>query len=326
MKKLVGLFKTVVLGVSLCMATLIGISVHIQALGVTYNGLHATVNPDVDSVNSDLNSISNYILPNGNNFTAMRTYYPQFNGGAVSVMTQVAATAPQLDVLLGLYLFECHGQPSDWTANNLVNYVLPYLTSANLSGVLVGNEEGAASVGVVSTYINNIRQQPGGSNVAISSAQTANYWLTDSTAANLANICDFIAVNIYPSWDWGNPDTNNQPAINKVSLTPQQGFNSFVATYQLLVKKYPGKQIIVTETGWPTTYGWVVNAPTPVQYQIGINNASTYFTLVTNWASTNKVTVFCYSMFDDYYGVDTSSQYNFHFGLLDTNRNLKQGI
>ncbi len=287
-------------------------------IGVTYSGLHASTNPDVISVNEDITSIANYQTPSGSKFSSIRTYYPQYCGN-IGIMNQVKAKAPTLKVLLALYIFD----NPQWTSGNYTTYVAPYLKNKNLTGVLVGNED-PGQLSTITTYINKIHADD--PTTPVSSAQTTDFWLNDTRAAGLAKICDFIAVNIYPAWNWGNPDNNNQPknASTGTSLTPQDGFNSFVNQYNQISNKYPDKQIFVTETGWPTTYGWVVNVPAqPKQYQIGIDNAQKYFTLVSNWSEENNVIVYYYSMFDCWYAVNTSSQFNMHFGLLDTNRKNK---
>lgn len=99
---------------------------------------------------------------------------------------------------------------------------------------------------------------------------------------------DSIGVNIYPVWDWTKPDANNQPVNAGQSVTLEQGFTSFVATYQQLVSKYPGMQIVVSETGRSTTFGWVVNTTPPKQFDIGITNARDYLTRVKNWPKAHK--------------------------------------
>lgn len=294
-------------------------------VGVTYNGLHATTDPDKNSVDADLAAIQGYKNPANANMPSIRTYYPQYRG-RIGLMNEMKAQTPKLKVLLGLFLFEYHGDSPDFTSKDFNTFIKPFLSPADpqLAGVLVGNEEGAPSVGTIKNYIGQVV----GINktIPVGTAQRTDFWLTDPTAADLANVCDFIGVNVYPEWNWQSPDANNQPKSGSgASLTPQQGFDSFKAQYDKLKKKYPNKQIVVTETGWPTTYGWVVGVPSPPkQYQLGLDNAKAYFKLVSAWAQQNKVAVYYYSMFDDYYGVDTSSQFNMHFGLLDVNRNPKK--
>ncbi len=295
-----------------------------QTIGVTYNGLHANPNPTVKCINGDLTTIQEYHTPSNAYFTAIRTYYPKYQGStSIGVMNQVNVTTPNMKVLLGLFLFDFPENTSSWTQDDLRYFILPYLDDSNLTGVLVGNEQGAilnSDVEVYRKYINQIRAcNP---SVPVGSAQTTHFWLHNTWANDLADNCDFIAVNIYPSWNWDNTDSHNQPLHSSSSLCPAQGFQSFVSQYNSIKAKYPTKQIVVTETGWPTTYGLV--AGVPAQFQIGLNNAAAYFQLVAAWAQQTQVVVYYYSMFDDHYGVNTTSQYNFHFGLLDVNGNPKQ--
>ena len=83
-------------------------------------------------------------------------------------------------------------------------------------------------------------------------------------------------------------------------------------THQLEAK-YPGRQIVVTETGWPTTFGPIPSQQAPV----GISNARGYLTRVSAWAQAQQVVLYIHNMFDDQFGVDTSSPFNYHFGLID---------
>ena len=70
---------------------------------------------------------------------------------------------------------------------------------------------------------------------------------------------------------------------------------------------------IVTETGWPTAFGPIPSQQAP----IGISNARDYLTRVTAGAQTQQVVLCIHNMFDDQFGVDTSSPLNYHFGLID---------
>ena len=70
---------------------------------------------------------------------------------------------------------------------------------------------------------------------------------------------------------------------------------------------------MVTETGWPTTFG-PIGAQ---QFPVGISNAGDYLQRVTGWAQAQQVVLYIHNMFDDQYGVETSSSFNYHFGLID---------
>lgn len=270
-----------------------------QPMGMTYSGIRTKEAPTVASINQDIQAIQKQ------GFTTVRTYYPQYNGnlGLMPIFQN-----NNIDVLLGLYIFEGH---NDWTQNNYDLFIKPYLKSGkNLTAVIVGNED-PQYIEIIKTYINLVKQD-GNQQVAVSSAQTSDFWLNDERAQGLASICDFIAVNIYPAWDWNKTDSVNQPDLSVAS-----GFDSVKKTYQALVQKYPGKQVVVTEVGWPTTYGYVVDVPKqPTQFQQGIANANSFFEMVKKWSQNEQIVVYYYSMFDDWYAVNTSSLYNFHFGRL----------
>ena len=270
--------------------------------GVTYNGLHSTESPTVDEVSADLATTKQH-------FESVRSYYPQYGGGVVDV-GKVAKDA-NLSLLLGLYLFDNH---DDWIANNYHNFVTPAVKRGNVDGILVGNEDPQmVDNGIVEQYL---RQAKGDfPQTPVGTSQESDFWLGDVRAAPLLPLVDFIGVNIYPAWNWQQADGNNQPIELKqsIAVTPETGFNSFRNTYGQLRSKYPGWQIVVTETGWPTTFG-PIGAQ---QFQIGIDNARDYLRRVTAWAQTEQVVLYIHNMFDDQHGTNKSSPFNYHFGLID---------
>jgi len=270
--------------------------------GVTYNGLHSTENPTPEQVTDDLRRVKQH-------FGVIRTYYAQFGGGAVDV-GKVAADVG-LEVLLGLYLYPDH---PDWIAKDYDQFVKPAISRGNVIGILIGNED-SDQLATVKDYLTKARsdfpQTP------VGSSQTAGFWLTDPRAAEIVALVDFIAVNIYPAWDWQKADADLQP----IGVTPQSGFDSFHATYDRVAAMYPGKQVVVTETGWPTSYGTLLSK----QFPIGISNAGTYLKLAMTWAKTSDppVNLYVYGMFDPRYGVGLGSLFNYHFGLVDSEGKAK---
>ena len=270
--------------------------------GVTYNGLHGTPNPTAAQVTADLATTKQH-------FGHVRTYYPQYGGGAVDV-GKIAKDA-NLTLLLGLFLFDGH---PDWIAGNYDQFVKPAVARGNIAGILVGNED-PQMIDTTMQYLGKAKADfPG---TAVGTSQTIGFWLSDGRAAQLLPLVDFIGANIYPAWDWAHADGNNQP----IGVTADSGFNSFRDTYNQIQTKYAGKQIVVTESGWPTTFG-----PIPSQqFPVGISNARDYLDRVTAWAQAQRVVVYIHNMFDDQYGVDASSPFNSHFGLID-NTGKRKGV
>jgi glucan 1,3-beta-glucosidase len=238
-------------------------TVPFHAPGITYNGLHSTPNPTASQVSADLATTKQH-------FGHVRTYYPQYGGGAVDVGKL-----------------------------------------ANITAILIGNED-PQMIDTITQYLQKAKADM--PQVPVGTSQTIGFWLTDGRAVQLLPLVDFIGVNIYPAWDWTRADAK-QP----IGVTPESGFNSFRDTYNQIQTKYSGRQIVVTETGWPTTFG-----PIPAQqFTTGISNARDYLNRVIAWAQAQQVVVYIHNMFDDQYGVDTSSPFNYHFGLIDYAGNPK---
>src|SRR4029077_2745444 len=268
--------------------------------GITYNGLHATPNPTAAQVSADLATTKQH-------FDHVRTYYPQYGGGAVDVGKIAKDT--NLILLLGLFLFDGH---PDWIAGNYHQFVKPAVARGNIAGILIGNED-PQMIDIITQYLGKAKADfP---QIPVGTSQTIGFWLSDGRAAQLLPLVDFIGVNIYPAWDWTRADANSQP----IGVTPESGFNSIVDTYNQIQTKYPGRQIVVTETGWPTTFGTIPSQ----QFPVGISNARDYLNRVKAWAQAKQVVVYIHNMFDDQYGVDTSSPFNYHFGLIDYASNPK---
>jgi hypothetical protein len=72
-------------------------------------------------------------------------------------------------------------------------------------------------------------------------------------------------------------------------------------------------------SGWPTSFG----AIPAQQFPIGISNARDYLDRVMAWAQSQRVVLYIHNMFDDQFGVDTSSPFNYHFGLIDADGKAK---
>jgi exo-beta-1,3-glucanase (GH17 family) len=264
--------------------------------GVTYNGLHSTTSPTAGQVIADFATTRQH-------FGHARTYYPQYGGGAVDV-GKIAKDA-NLNLLLGLYLFD----NDDWTAGDYQNFIKPAAARGNVEGILVGNEDPQmVDNGIIPKYLG--RAKSDFPQIPVGTSQRSDFWLSDARAEQLLPLVDFIGVNIYPVWDWLHADSNYQPN----GVTPETGFSSFRGTYDQVQSKYPGRQIVVTETGWPSTFG-PIGAQ---QFPIGIGNARDYLQRVTDWTQAKQVVLYIHNMFDDQYGVDTSSPFNYHFGLIDS--------
>lgn len=279
-------------------------------VGVTYNGLHKTKEPSEDQIKTDLGTIAT-------SFGYVRTYYPQYRG-FINVLA--LAKEKDLKILAGFYLFYNEGHYDDWARDNYKEFFLPALkNNPNIIGALVSNEDPESPVDQIPkviTYLKKVRNEAPA--IPLSTAQTNAFWLNSRHAAEVAGLVDFIAVNIYPTWCWQkNVGANRLPPAtcnSDTPPTPQQAFDNFKEQFAKVQERYRGRQIVVTETGYPTNYG---KPPVPADTVLARTYACQYLKLVSDWAKVNNQIVFMYEMFDSQYGISTDIGFNYHFGLSE---------
>ncbi|MEO0625639.1 MAG: glycosyl hydrolase family 17 protein, partial [Bacteroidota bacterium] len=120
----------------------------------------------------------------------------------------------------------------------------------------------------------------------------------------LVNHCDVLLINCYPFWEGA--DINYSLAY-------------LDQMYNLVKGAANGKQVIVTETGWPSQ-GQDVKSAQPNEY-----NAIKYFLNVQQWAKEEQVSCFYFSSFDESWKVVQEGEVGKGWGLWDKNERLKYG-
>ena len=117
--------------------------------------------------------------------------------------------------------------------------------------------------------------------------------------------CDKIAINIYPFWD---------------GVSIDNAFTTFLAHYNAVKAKYPGKEIIIGETGWPSAGNTVGQAvPNPA-------NALKYAEQILNWSNATGVKCYYFEAFDEPWKVANEGPQGAHWGLWDKDGVLKPGL
>ena len=119
---------------------------------------------------------------------------------------------------------------------------------------------------------------------------------------NLVKACDVILANCYPFWE-GYP-------IDQAAMSLKQ-------MYAVTKKIANGKDVIITETGWPNKGENNSNAY-PSQ-----ENAMKYFINTTNWAKQEGVQLFYFSSFDESWKVHHEGDVGQRWGIWDKNETLK---
>ena len=118
----------------------------------------------------------------------------------------------------------------------------------------------------------------------------------------IVDACDVIFANCYPFWE-------HCPLDISVEYMKKM--------YELAVKHSKGKQVIISETGWPTKgeqYGGAV--PSYV-------NAMHYFIETFEWANKENIQLFYFSSFDEVWKINHEGEYGAYWGIWDKSGKLK---
>jgi exo-beta-1,3-glucanase (GH17 family) len=169
---------------------------------------------------------------------------------------------------------------------------------------IVGSEvllRGDLSEARLLEYINQVRQAIP-ANIPVTTADVYGFLLSHPA---IIDAIDVVFVNYYPYWE--GVDVNK--AIARLNCWHQR---------MLVAAK--GKQVIVSETGWPScgdTLGCAVPSP---------ENASFYFLNFISWARANQVSYFYFSAFDESWKAINEGPQGACWGIWDKDGNLKPGM
>ena len=158
--------------------------------------------------------------------------------------------------MLGFFLFDGH---SDWIEGNYQQFVKPAVARGNITAILIGNED-PQMTDTITQYLQKAKANF--LRVPVATSQTISFWLTDGGAAQLLPLV-FRRRQHLPGLGL-DASGRQQPAYRchtgiRVQFLLQHN--------NQIQKKYSGRQVVVTETGWPTTFG-----PIPAQqFPIGIS-------------------------------------------------------
>jgi exo-beta-1,3-glucanase (GH17 family) len=97
-------------------------------------------------------------------------------------------------------------------------------------------------------------------------------------------------------------------------------FTELVATYNEIKAKYPDKEIIVGETGWPSagnTFNQAVPSP---------ENQLKYLEQVLMWSNINHIKIYWFEAFDEPYKAIREGELGAHWGLWTKDEVMKPGV
>ena len=118
----------------------------------------------------------------------------------------------------------------------------------------------------------------------------------------ITEVCDVILANCYPYWEACHID---------YSLLYMKQM------YYQAVQAAPGKRVIITETGWPSS-GDALGAAEP-----GYENALKYFINAQEWSQREGIEMFYFSAFDEGWKVGAEGSVGAFWGLWDANEKRK---
>jgi GPH family glycoside/pentoside/hexuronide:cation symporter len=150
--------------------------------------------------------------------------------------------------------------------------------------------------GIIS-YIDEVKRALPGIPVAYIDA----YYIFDENP-ELIDVCDVMLINCYPFWEGASIDLST-------SYLRQM--------YSLIKEKAPNKEIIISETGWPS------QGETNVEAVPSEINAMKYFINLNNWAQKENIKFFYFSSFDESWKVHHEGDVGQRWGIWDKDENLK---
>jgi glucan 1,3-beta-glucosidase len=123
-----------------------------------------------------------------------------------------------------------------------------------------------------------------------------------SACPRITEACDVILANCYPYWEGCHAD---------YALVYMKQM------YQQALHAGQGKQVIITETGWPSQ-GEGLKAAQP-----SAENAMKYFINTQLWSREDEIEIFYFSSFDESWKVGAEGDVGAYWGIWDKNENLK---
>ncbi|MCU0374569.1 MAG: glycosyl hydrolase family 17 protein [Chitinophagaceae bacterium] len=118
----------------------------------------------------------------------------------------------------------------------------------------------------------------------------------------ITELCDVILCNCYPFWE-GCPFENSLDYMQQM--------------YRQAKAAAPGKEVIITETGWPSQ-GENLKGAIPSH-----QSARDYFINTQLWSANDNIPVFYFSSFDESWKVGAEGTVGAYWGIWDKNENLK---
>jgi len=207
---------------------------------------------------------------------------------------------------LGLHVAAGAWISSDTAQNTLeINNLIAAANAGLVDIAIVGSEailRNDVTVSQLIAYMNQVRQAVPAS-VKVTTADVYGTFLANPS---LVAASDVVFANFYPYWEG--------TAIGNAACSLQQ-------EYQQMQSAAGGKQVWISETGWPSA-GDSVGAAVPSPA-----SAALYALQVFTWAGANNIPLLYFEAFDENWKASTpEGPQGAHWGIFDANGDMKTGM
>ena len=253
--------------------------------GETPFDLHAFIPPE--RIEEDLKALST-------RFDCVRTYSMSQGLGAVPDI----AGRYGMKVLMGLWLGR------DPVANEreiTLGIEAAKRDHASLRGIVVGNEvllRGELSEKALAAYIRRVNEA---TDVPVTYADVWEFW---QKHPELAKATDYLTIHILPYWE-------DEP------VAPERAVRHVADVYQKMKAEFPGKQIMIGETGWPS------QGRTRRDASASLVNEARYMREFLNYAATVDMPYNVIEAFDQPWKRDLEGTVGGYWGIFDVDAKPK---
>jgi exo-beta-1,3-glucanase (GH17 family) len=280
-------------------------------VGINYSPFHydgqspnlGTAIPDAQFI-ADLQTMAT-------RFKVIRTYGVDSTTRLNRFVPLAAQHQPQVKIWLGVWESKhFNGEANKTYLDTAISQANTY---SNVEAVIVGNEclpgdpigDDAVSVAQLIKDLQYVKKGLHNKAIKVTTGLTWASGATNTNGLQLAPYCDVIMANIYPFY--GGTTIDNRVSINNL-------INAYKNTF---IPRYPGKAIVIGETGWPS-------APSDAPYGQAVPSVANETTFTNQVIASGPVLgdTFIYAAFDEPWGPGGNA-WGPHWGIWDKDRNLK---
>jgi len=246
---------------------------------------HALISPE--RIDADLKALST-------RFDCVRTYSM---GQGLGVVPDIASRYG-MKVLMGIWLGR------DTVANEreiALGLAAARRDHASIRGIVVGNEvllRGELSEKALAAYIERVNAA---TDVPVTYADVWEFWQRHPA---LAHAVDYVTIHILPYWE-------DEP------VAPEKAVQHVADVYQRMKAEFPGKQVMIGETGWPS------EGRTRRDASASLVNEARYLREFLNYAATVDMPYNVIEAFDQPWKRDLEGTVGGYWGIFDVNAEPK---